>query len=86
MKNILLQDECFNSFGEYVKARREALGKSIRGLASELDMTPILKKETAMHRRNISKKWLRYCVSQGMIPTASMILRVRAEIIFIRIW
>lgn len=28
------------TFGEYIKARREALGKSIRGLAIELDMTP----------------------------------------------
>ena len=27
-------------FGEYVKARREALGKSLRGLAAELEMTP----------------------------------------------
>jgi transcriptional regulator with XRE-family HTH domain len=27
------------TFGAYIKARRETLGKSIRGLASELDMT-----------------------------------------------
>ena len=27
-------------FGEYVRARREALGKSLRGLAAELEMTP----------------------------------------------
>ena len=30
----------YSSFGEFVKALREALGKSIRGLAAELDMTP----------------------------------------------
>ena len=28
------------TFGTYVRARREALGKSVRGLAAELDMTP----------------------------------------------
>lgn len=28
------------TFGEYIKARREALGKSIRGLAAELEITP----------------------------------------------
>jgi transcriptional regulator with XRE-family HTH domain len=30
----------YATFGEYVRARREALGKSIRGLAAELEMTP----------------------------------------------
>ena len=30
----------YPTFGEYVKARREALGKSMRGLAAEMDMTP----------------------------------------------
>jgi len=28
------------TFGAYVKARREALGRSVRGLAAELGMTP----------------------------------------------
>ena len=28
------------TFGEFIRARREALEKSIRGLAAELDMTP----------------------------------------------
>ena len=28
------------TFGEYTKRRREALGKSIRGLAAEVDVTP----------------------------------------------
>jgi transcriptional regulator with XRE-family HTH domain len=28
------------TFGAYVRARREALGKSVRGLSAELDMTP----------------------------------------------
>jgi len=28
------------TFGEYLKAKRESLGKTIRGLAAELDMTP----------------------------------------------
>ena len=30
----------YTKFGEYVKALREAMGKSLRGLAAELDMTP----------------------------------------------
>jgi len=30
----------FNTFGAYVQARREALGKSMRSLAFELEMTP----------------------------------------------
>ncbi len=40
MVDRLLPNECYDSFGEYIKARREALGKSIRGLAQELVMTP----------------------------------------------
>lgn len=32
--------DSLSTFGEYIKARREALGKSIRGLAAELEMTP----------------------------------------------
>ena len=30
----------YSTFGEYVRMRREALGKSLRGLAAELEMTP----------------------------------------------
>ncbi|WMJ87758.1 helix-turn-helix domain-containing protein [Anaerocolumna sp. MB42-C2] len=58
MKNILLPDECYNSFGEYVKARREALGKSIRGLASELDMTPAYLSDIEKGNRNAPERYL----------------------------
>ena len=30
----------YSAFGLYVKSRREAMGKSLRGLAADLDMTP----------------------------------------------
>jgi len=30
----------YSTFGEYVKERREALGKSLRGCAAEFEMTP----------------------------------------------
>jgi len=39
MSNETVSKE-YSTFGEYVKARREVLGKSIRGLAVELEMTP----------------------------------------------
>ena len=59
MKNILLPDECYDSFGEYVKARREALGKSIRGLASELDMTPAYLSDIEKGNRYAPEKYLK---------------------------
>lgn len=40
MTNTILPSESQSTFGGYIKARRETLGKSIRGLAKELDMTP----------------------------------------------
>ncbi len=40
MKSSLNPNKCHGSFGEYIKERREELGKSIRGLSLELDMTP----------------------------------------------
>ena len=58
MKNILLPDECQCSFGEYVKARREALGKSIRGLALELDMTPAYLSDIEKGNRYAPEKYL----------------------------
>ena len=42
----------YSTFGEYVKARREALGKSIRGLAAEMDMTPAYLSDIEKGNRN----------------------------------
>jgi transcriptional regulator with XRE-family HTH domain len=58
MKSILLPNECHSSFGEYVKERREALGKSIRGLASELDMTPAYLSDIEKGNRYAPEKYL----------------------------
>ena len=37
-KNTVPSD--YTTFGQYVRSRRETMGKSLRGLAAELDMTP----------------------------------------------
>jgi transcriptional regulator with XRE-family HTH domain len=58
MMNILVPNECHGSFGEYVKARREALGKSIRGLALELDMTPAYLSDIEKGNRYAPEKYL----------------------------
>lgn len=58
MKSILLPNECYSSFGEYVKERRVALGKSIRGLASELDMTPAYLSDIEKGNRYAPEKYL----------------------------
>ena len=42
----------YSTFGDYVKARREALGKSMRGLAAELDMTPAYLNDIEKSNRN----------------------------------
>lgn len=58
MKNKLIPNECHGSFGEYIKARREALGKSIRGLALELDMTPAYLSDIEKGNRYAPEKYL----------------------------
>lgn len=56
MKNITLPKE--STFGEYVKARRESIGKSIRGLALELDMTPSYLSDIEKGKRYAPEKYL----------------------------
>ncbi|MGF7146330.1 transcriptional regulator with XRE-family HTH domain [Anaerotaenia torta] len=58
MMDHFLPSECYGSFGEYVKARREALGKSIRGLAQELDMTPAYLSDIEKGNRYAPEKYL----------------------------
>lgn len=58
MKNMTHTNERHCSFGEYVKARREMLGKSIRGLASELDMTPAYLSDIEKGNRYAPEKYL----------------------------
>ena len=48
----------YSLFGEYVKARRESLGKSIRGLAAELDMTPAYLSDIEKGNRYAPEKYL----------------------------
>ena len=57
MSNDKAPDE-YPAFGEYVKARREALGKSIRGLAAELDMTPAYLSDIEKGNRYAPEKYL----------------------------
>jgi len=57
MSNDKTPDE-YPAFGEYVKARREALGKSIRGLAAELDMTPAYLSDIEKGNRYAPEKYL----------------------------
>jgi transcriptional regulator with XRE-family HTH domain len=58
METKLVSDECYASFGEYIKARREALGKSIRGLAKELDMTAAYLSDIEKGNRYAPEKFL----------------------------
>jgi len=53
----------YPTFGEYVKARREALGKSIRGLAAELDMTPAYLSDIEKGNRYAPEKYLAQMVA-----------------------
>ena len=52
----------YSAFGEYVKARREALGKSIRGLATELEMTPAYLSDIEKGNRYAPEKYLQKMV------------------------
>lgn len=58
MTDRFLTDEESTSFGEYVKARREARGKSIRGLAQELLMTPAYLSDIEKGNRYAPEKYL----------------------------
>ena len=50
--------KAYSQFGEYVKARREELDKSIRGLATELEMTPAYLRNIEKGNRYASEKYL----------------------------
>jgi transcriptional regulator with XRE-family HTH domain len=58
MMDHLLPNEYQGLFGEYVKERREALGKSMRGLASELDITPAYLSDIEKGNRYAPEKYL----------------------------
>jgi transcriptional regulator with XRE-family HTH domain len=58
MMTKLISNECYDSFGEYIKARREVLGKSIRGLAQELGMTPVYLSDIEKGNRYAPEKYL----------------------------
>ena len=61
-----------SSFGEYVKARREALGKSLRGLAAELDMTPAYLSDIEKGNRYAPEKHLAKMVEVLQITGEAM--------------
>lgn len=46
------------TFGEFIKARREALGKSLRGLAAEIDLTPMYLSDIEKGNRYAPEKHL----------------------------
>ena len=48
----------YPAFGEYVKARRDAMGKSLRGLAAELEMTPTYLNDIEKGNRVAPEKYL----------------------------
>ena len=52
----------FPAFGEYVKTRREEMGKSLRGLAAELDMTPTYLNDIEKGNRVAPEKYLEQMV------------------------
>ncbi len=58
MMTKLVSNDCYESFGEYIKARREILGKSIRGLAQELGMTPVYLSDIEKGNRYAPEKYL----------------------------
>jgi transcriptional regulator with XRE-family HTH domain len=58
MMTKLVSKDCHESFGEYIKARREILGKSIRGLAQELGMTPVYLSDIEKGNRYAPEKYL----------------------------
>ena len=47
------------SFGEYIKVHREKLGKSLRGLAAELEMTPAYLSDIEKGNRYAPEKYLK---------------------------
>lgn len=58
MMTKLVSNHCYESFGKYIKARREILGKSIRGLAQELGMTPVYLSDIEKGNRYAPEKYL----------------------------
>ena len=58
MDEIINQTGKYGSFGEFIKAKREALGKSIRGLAAELDITPAYLSDIEKDNRYAPEKFL----------------------------
>ena len=49
----------YSSFGEFIKTKREALDKSIRGLAAELEMTPAYLSDIEKGNRYAPEKHLK---------------------------
>lgn len=66
--NISQLNEHNCSFGEYIKARRVAIGKSIRGLAYELDITPAYLSDIEKGYRYAPEKYLKKMVQLLGIP------------------
>jgi len=62
----------YPAFGDYVKARREALGKSIRGLAAELEMTPAYLSDIEKGNRYAPEKYLPNMVEKLQITGESV--------------
>ena len=58
MMTEMVSNDCHESFGRYIKARREVLGKSIRGLARELDITPVYLSDIEKGNRYAPEKYL----------------------------
>jgi transcriptional regulator with XRE-family HTH domain len=68
MKDMLISNEYHESFGEYIKIRREALGKSIRGLALELNITPAYLSDIEKGNRCAPERFLEKMTQVLCIP------------------
>ena len=58
----------YTTFGEYVKSKRELLGKSIRGVAPDLEFTPMYLSQIENNQRSAPEKHLDKIISVLKIP------------------
>jgi len=58
MPSIEVLPNDYSTFGKFIKEHRELLGKSIRGLAAELDMTPAYLNDIEKGNRYAPEKYL----------------------------
>ncbi|MCL2838420.1 MAG: helix-turn-helix domain-containing protein [Oscillospiraceae bacterium] len=68
MGAIIVNKRKYNTFGEYVAARRAAVNKTIRGLAPELDMAPSYLNDIEKDNRPAPENFLEKMIEALKIP------------------